>query len=225
VLRIERRRARDNGELSGALALLGEAQRPAERSLLSRRSAIGTFGATLRQADQDVRYVLALDGLGELGMSGDGRYARQRSAFLFGTARGDRSLLTARLAYGTVGGGTGSERERYVVGGFRSPLIDPAFDARRVDAPAYPLGSADGLTFASYRIGVPIDPFEAFYSGVTTDFFQSQLRSYGLELRQRVPAIAALGTPEVGIVSGFARAQDAPLQGRWRYYVSLSLRP
>ena len=31
---------------------------------------------------------------------------------------------------------------RFVIGGFSSPLIDPMYDARRVDAPAYPVGSA-----------------------------------------------------------------------------------
>jgi hypothetical protein len=63
------------------------------------------------------------------------------------------------------------------------------------------------------------------YSGATTDFFQTQLRSYGIELRERVPAIAALGTPEVNVVTGFARAQDDPVRGKWRYYVTLALRP
>ena len=158
-------------------------------------------------------------------MSDVGRYARQRSALMFGTARVDRSLVTARLAYGTVGQGDGAARERFVVGGFRSPLIDPTYDARRVEAPAYPVASAEASTFASYRFGLPIDPIEAFYSGATTDFFQTQLRSYGIELRERVPAIAALGTPEVSVVTGFARAQDAPVRGKWRYYVSLALRP
>jgi hypothetical protein len=225
ALRIDRRHVRDAGELTGMLAVVGEVQRPSAFEQSLRRAAIGAFGATFRQVDEDVRYVIALDGLGEVGMSDDGRYARQRSALLFGTAREDRSLLTARLAYGTVGKGAGAERERFVVGGFRSPLIDPVYDARRVEAPAYPIGSAEGLTFASYRVGIPFDPVEAFYSGATTDFFQTQRRSYGIELRDRVPAIAALGTPEVNIVTGFARAQDDPVRGKWRYYVTLALRP
>jgi len=166
-----------------------------------------------------------LEGLGELGASDEGSYARQRGALLFGTARGDRSLLTGRLAYGTVGRGDGSARERFVVGGFRSPLLESMYDARRVDAPAYPLGSTEGLTFATYRIGIPFDPVEAFYAGATTDFFQTQLRSYGIELREGVPAIAALGTPEARAVLGFARAQDDPVRGKWRFYLSLALRP
>jgi hypothetical protein len=207
------------------LAALGEVQRPAGFEQVVRRAALGAFGATVRQVDDDVRYVVALDGLGELGATDEGEYARQRSALLFGTARGDRSLVTARLAYGTVGAGAGADRERYVIGGFRSPLIDPTFDARRVDAPAYPVGSSEGLTFASYRVGIPVDPFEAFYFGATTDFFQSQRRSYGVELRQRFPVIAALGTPEANIVAGVARAQDEPVAGKWRFYLSLALRP
>ena len=225
ALRLHRRRVRAAGELTGSLAVLGERQRPTALEDVFRRAAVGTFGATLRQVDDDVRYVLSLDALGEYGMNDVGRYARQRSALLFGTARADRSLVTARLAYGTVGEGDGAARERFVVGGFRSPLIDPLYDARRVEAPAYPVASAEATTFASYRVGVPIDPIEAYYSGATTDFFQTQLRSYGIELRERVPAIAALGTPEVIVVTGFARAQDAPVRGKWRYYVSLALRP
>ena len=94
-------------------------------------------------------YLLALDGLGELGAIGNERYARQRSSLLFGTARGDHALFTARLAYGTVGGGDGSDRERYAVGGFRSALIEPLFDARRVEAPAYPIGSVAILRLES----------------------------------------------------------------------------
>jgi hypothetical protein len=124
-----------------------------------------------------------------------------------------------------VGGGGGASRERFVVGGFRSPLIDPLYDARRIEAPAYPSGSSVGTTFASYRIGVPVEPVEAFYAGATTDFFQTQRRSYGVEVRQRVPAIAALGTPEASVLAGFARAQDDPVRGEWRLYLSVALRP
>jgi len=225
ALRLDRRRVRDAGEVTGTLAGLAEVQQPSFFEETVRRAAIGAFSATVRQYDEDVRYLITLDGMGELGATDAGRYARQRSALLFGTARADRSVLTARLGYGTVGNGAGSERERFVVGGFRSPLIDPMYDARRVDAPAYPIGSAEGLTFASYRVGLPMDPIEAFYAGVTTDFFQTQRRSYGVEFRERVPAIAALGTPDVGILAGFARAQDDPVRGNWRFYLSITLRP
>jgi hypothetical protein len=225
AIRLDRRRARASGELTGTLAAVGELQRPTAFEDVFRRAVIGAFGASLRQVDDDVRYVIALDAMGEYGASDAGRYARQRSNLVFGTGRVDRSLVTLRLAYGTVGEGGGTERERYVVGGFRSPLVDPLYDARRVEAPAYPLASAEATTFGTYRLGVPIEPVEVFYAGATTDFFQTQLRSYGIELREHVPAIAALGTPEVNVVTGFARAQDAPVRGKWRYYVSLALRP
>ena len=224
-LRLDRRRARDASDLTGTVAAMSELQRPTALAEAHRSAVIGAFGASVRRVDEDVRYLIALDGLGEIGTTEEGQYARQRSALVFGTARGDRSLFTARFAYGTIGKGEGAARERYVVGGFRSPLIDPLYDARRVEAPAYPSASASGSTFATYRVGIPVDPVEVFYSGATTDFFQSQLRSYGVELRERVPAIAALGTPEVNLVTGFARAQDDPARGKWRYYVSLALRP
>ncbi|MEO8560587.1 MAG: hypothetical protein ABI601_00835 [bacterium] len=225
ALRFDRTHVRESGELATSAALLAERQRPTGMSDATRGAAVASFVATLRQFDEDVRYVLQLSGLGEVGATAAGRYGRQRSSFLFGAARGYRSLVSARFGYGTVGIGNGSVREQFAVGGFRSPLVDPMFDARRVDAPAYPLGSAAGSTFASYRAGVPFDPVELFYSGTSVDFFQTQLRSYGAELRQRVPAIPALGTPDVDVVTGFARALDEPVRGRWRYYVSLALRP
>ena len=225
ALRLDARRYRDGGELTGTLAMLGESQRATSFADAVRAAGLVAFGATVRRVDEDTRYLLALDGMGELGTVANERYARQRSSLLFGTARGDHALFTARLAYGTVGGGDGADRERYAVGGFRSALIEPLFDARRVEAPAYPIGSASGLTFAAYRVGVPVEPIELYYAGVTTDFFQTQERSYGAEIRTRVPAIAALGTPEVSILAGFARAQDEPVRGEWQYYVSLALRP
>src|SRR5206468_10919733 len=114
-----------------------ENQRAAFFPDAARAAAIFAFGGTVRRVDEDVHYLLALDGMGELGAIGNGRYARQRSSLLFGTARGDQPLLTGRFAYGTVGGGEGADRERYVVGGFHSALIEPLFDARRVEAPAY----------------------------------------------------------------------------------------
>jgi hypothetical protein len=225
AIRFDRTHAREAGEFSTSAALVGERQRPTALTHATRGAAIASFAATARAFDEDVRYVMQISGLGEVGGTADGRYGRQRSSLLFGTGRAYRSLVTARLAYGTVGIGNGSTREQFAVGGFRSPLVDPMFDARRVEAPAYPVGSASGSTFATYRVGVPVDPVELFYSGASVDFFQEQLRSYGAELRQRVPGIAALGTPDVDLVTGFARALDEPVRGRWRYYVSLAIRP
>ena len=170
--------------------------------------------------------------MGEAGETENGVYLRQRGELRLGTASGVHPLTTLRLAYGTVGGGNGSARETFVVGGFASPLIDPLLDARRVEAPAYPTGSEVGSTFSSYRAGVPITSelvpsaaLELFYAGVSTDQFRRALRSYGVELRQRLPAIAALGTPEVEALTGVARAVDEPVKGAWRYYVALALRP
>ena len=81
------------------------------------------------------------------------------------------------------------------------------------------------MNFSSYRLAVPYEPFEVFYSSASPDLYTTSFRSYGIELRERVQAIAALGTPEVSVLAGFARALDAPVAGEWRYYLSIALRP
>jgi hypothetical protein len=59
----------------------------------------------------------------------------------FGTARGYRlrSHASRGLAYGTVGIGKWQRGVAVAIAVSRSPLLDPMFDARRVDAPAYPV--------------------------------------------------------------------------------------
>ena len=224
ALRAERTYVGDGAELVGTMAVLAEDQRPTALEPITRAAGIAGLRVLLRQRDDDTRYEERLDVMGETGESFDGRYARQRSALTIGVAARVRPLTTGTLAYGSLSG-HGSDREQFVIGGFDSPLIDPLYDARRVEAPAYPLASARGLSFASYRVTVPIAPIDVFYHGLTVDTFKNTLRSYGAELRQRVPAIAALGTPEVNVLTGIARAVDEPVKGDWRFYVTLGLRP
>lgn len=225
ALRAERTRVGDGRELTGTLALLAESQRAFGLARAVRGAVVGAFATTLRQRDDEIRYQEQLSVLSEAGRTREGAYLRQRATLSFGTGRGRRGLTLLRVGYGSVGGGDGSGGERFVVGGFASPLVDSLYDTRRVQAPAYPLGSATGTTFSSYRAGVPLAPVELFYAGVSTDDFRHPLRSYGAELHQRLPAIAALGTPTVDVLTGIARAVDEPVKGAWRYYVTLALRP
>ena len=225
AVRLQRRRAIDGGELAGQFGLLAERQHSLAFPSRTRTAAVAAFTAVGRQRDEEVRYVEQFSGLGEVGSTGGTEYHRQRTAFFFGVGTGSAALTTVRIAYGTAGGGDGSDRERYVIGGFASPLIDPVLDARRVDAPAYPLGSAVSTSFSSFRVAIPISPVELFYAGASPDLFRTSLRSYGLELHERVAAVPALGTPDVEVLAGFARALDAPIAKEWRYYVSLNVRP
>lgn len=224
ALRAERRRVGDGREVTGTLALVAERQKPSGLDNLTRGAAVMNLSTLLRQRDDQTRYEEQLTILGEVGRTTIGPYHRQRTSFFFGTATRNRPLTTARLSFGSIGG-TGSERERFVVGGISSPLIDPMYDARRVEAPAYPLASASGATYSAYRAGIPFSSVELFYAGVSTDLFRNPLRSYGAEVRQRIPAINALGTPDVDVLTGIARAVDEPVKGAWRYYVTLDLRP
>jgi hypothetical protein len=225
ALRAERVRVGDGSWLTGTVALLAEQLHPSGFTSVVRTAAIGAFNTTLRQRDDEVRYEEQLTVMSEAGRGRGGAYVRQRAALLFGTATGPRGLTTISLGYGSVGSGEGSVGERFVVGGVPSPLMDSLYDARRVNAPAYPLGSAEGATVSSYRAALPIAPLELFYAGVSTDYFRHPLRSFGAELSQRVPGIAALGTPAVDVLTGIARAVDEPVKGAWRYYVTLALRP
>ena len=92
----------------------------------------------------------------------------------------DRSLLTARFAYGTVGNGAAPHGS--ATSSAASARRSSIRSMTRVVSKHRRIRSAArrGLTFASYRLGVPVDPVEAFYAGATTDFFQTQRRSYGV---------------------------------------------
>jgi hypothetical protein len=225
ALRAARTRAGDGSEMIGILALLAEQQHPSDFVSVARTAAVGAFRTTLWQRDDETRYQEQLAVMTEAGHGRGGAYLRERVGLSFGTAAGPRRLTTLALGYGSIGGGGGSVSERFVVGGVASPLMDSLYDARRVNAPAYPLASAEGSTFSSFRAAVPVAQFELFYAGASTDNFQHPLRSFGVELFQRVPGIAALGTPAVDVLTGITRAVDEPVKGAWRYYVTLALRP
>ncbi len=225
AVRFERTSVIDGGELTQTLAIVGEHQRPTNIANTNRAAAIGTLHIVRRQRDEDTRYQEQLSFHGEAGQSEGNSYLRQRAAIFFGVGAGTRPLTTLRLGYGTVGGPGGAPRERYAIGGLASPLIDPMYDARRVDAPAYPVGSIVSTTFSTFRAAVPVAPFELYFAGASADLYRTALRSYGIEFRENVPAIAALGTPAVNLLAGFARALDAPVAGEWRYYVTLNVHP
>ncbi len=225
ALRVQRVNVSDGGELLMTAGALVERQYTNAFGSLTRQAALTGFSVVRRQRDEDTRYVEQLSTVGELGSDGVTHYLRQRTTVGFGTASTLGSLATVRLSYGSVGGGGDREQERFVIGGFQSPLIDPLYDGRRVDAPAYPVGSADGNAFATFRLVLPIPPLELFYSGASPDFFHRSFRSYGLEFRERVPGVSALGTPDVDVLAGFARAVDEPVAREWRYYLSLAVRP
>ncbi|MEO7455266.1 MAG: hypothetical protein ABIY52_03340 [Gemmatimonadaceae bacterium] len=225
ALRVRREHVVNGGEFVNTLGVLAERQLPSALTAATRASAFTALHVNQRQRDMDVRYQETLDFLGEVGQTEGGAYLRQRASVFFGVAGNRTAFTTLRFSYGTVGGSAGANRELFAIGGIASPLLEPELDARRVDAPAYPLGSASGLSFASYRVAVPIAGFEVFYSGASPDHFRTARRSYGVEMRQHVPSLSPLGTPEVSLLAGFARAVDEPVKKEWRYYVSVAISP
>jgi len=73
ALRLDARRFRDGGELTSTLAMLGEYQRATGFPDATRAAALVAFGATVRRVDEDTRYLVAVDGMGELGAIEIGR--------------------------------------------------------------------------------------------------------------------------------------------------------
>jgi Tol biopolymer transport system component len=225
ALRLERATATDGGDILATIGALGERQLPSALSYVTRSAAFAALNVVRRQSDEDTRYVEQLYSMGEVGKSGDGNYQRQRTTLFFGVGTAGRPLTTARVSYGTMGGSDSLSRERFAIGGIPSPLIEPMLDGRRVDAAAYPVGSALGTSFSAYRLGLPLPPVELFYAAVSPDLFKRVLRSYGAEMRQHLAAVPALGTPDIDLLTGFARAVDAPVKGEWRYYVTVAVKP
>jgi hypothetical protein len=224
ALRGERTHVGDGWDAGGTLAALGERQRANTFGVAARTAAIAVVNGSARQRDDRTRYQESLALMGEAGRIDSGSYLRQRGMFAFGLAADTRPLTTLQVSFGNISG-RGATRERFVLGGIPSPLMDSLYDARRVALPAYPLASMSGTSFTAYRITAPLSSFALFYGSATTDLFRHQLRHFGAELRQPVPSIAALGTPEVDLVTGFARAVDAPVKGRWQYFLSARVRP
>lgn len=224
-VQLERHTASDAGEMVRSLALLEEWQNPSAFRAVVRSAAIATLNVVRRQRDEETRFEEHLNTLFEGGSTEGGSYVRQRTTLFFGTSAGANPLSTVTASYGSIGGSEGALRESFVIGGMGSPLMDPKFDARRVDSPAYPLGSSVGTSYSFIRAALPIPPVELFYAEQSTDMFKTPLRSYGLEMRQHVTSVAALGTPELDLLAGFARAVDAPVKGEWRYYLTVSVSP
>ena len=224
AMRLDRTHVGDGWDVSGTVAALGESQYATSFGRDSRFSGIAIVGGSARQRDGVTRYEERLAMQGEVGRVDSGSYLRQRGMFVFGAGVGNQPLTTLRVAFGNVSGG-GASRERFAIGGIASPLIDSSYDARRVPLPAYPLGSMSGTSFTSYRVGAPVSIVELFYASATTDIFRHQLRSFGAEFHQSVPSIAALGTPALDLSTGFARAVDDPVKGRWQYFMSVRVGP
>lgn len=224
ALRAERTHVGDGWDVGGALAVLGESQHASTFRAATRSAVVGMLDGSARQRDDATRYEESFALIGEAGRIDSGSYLRHRGELVFGAGMGAVRLTTLRASFGNISG-RGALRERFAIGGIPSPLMDSLYDGRRIPLPAYPLGSMVGTSFTAYRVTAPISIFDIFYASATTDLFRHQLRSYGAELRESIPAIAALGTPALEVSSGFARAVDAPVKGRWQYFMTVRVRP
>ena len=224
ALRVDRLHVGDGWDVGGALAALAESRSVTLLGQSTRRAALALVSGGARQRSDASRFEERIALIGEAGGVDSAAYLRHRGMFVFATGSGTQPLATFRLSFGNVSG-RGASLERFVLGGLPSPLMDSLFDVRRVSLPAYPIASLSGTSFTAYRVGIPVSALELFYSGGTTDLFRHQLRAYGGEFRQSVPSVAALGTPDVDLATGVARAVDTPMKGDWQFYLTVRLRP
>jgi hypothetical protein len=224
ALRAQRVYVGDGWDVEGTVGALGESRSVTVLGQSSRRAALALVNGAARQRSDAARFEERLALMGEAGGVDSASYLRHRGMFVFATGSGAQPLATFRLSFGNVSG-RGAPLERFVLGGLPSPLMDSLYDARRVSLPAYPIASLSGTSFTAYRIGLPVSSFELFYSSATTNLFRQQLRGYGAEFRPAVPAVAALGTPDVDLAAGIVRAVDEPMKGDWQFYLTVRLRP
>ena len=151
----------------------------------------------------------------------------QRSLATAAIGGGTRTYsVRGRVTYGAVSRGA-SPFEEFLVGGVRSPLVDPALLSQRIALPAAPVGVVGGRELYAYRVdaevGLPLAPFYAAYT--SHGGFRDPFRVVGAERVFAVPAMPFIRVPSLHAQAGAAYTFDAPFAYKTRAYVSLEYRP
>lgn len=134
--------------------------------------------------------------------------------------------LSARVTHGSVSR-EANPIEAFVVGGIRSPLVDPSVLSQRVALPATPVGVAGGRELYAYRVdallGFALEPYYAAYG--SRGGFRDPFRVIGAERTFASPAAPFIRLPALRMQAGVAYTLDAPFAYKTRGYVSLTYRP
>ncbi|MDQ3698328.1 MAG: hypothetical protein M3373_09930 [Gemmatimonadota bacterium] len=116
--------------------------------------------------------------------------------------------------------------ERFVAGGARSSLFDPAVFSQRVTQPALPLGIAAGRRLLALRASTTLLGLDAYAWAVSADEdFTTWHRLLGAERTFGLETIPLVHLPNVSAQVGAGYSLDQPFQRKVRAYLSLGFRP
>ena len=171
----------------------------------------------------DLHGAVGLTGSDAAGVAADWRRALVAARVALGD---DSRAVAGSVTYGAVSRGA-NPLEAFVVGGARSPLVDPSVLSQRVAAPALPVGIVAGRELYAYRVtlagGLPLEPFYAAYG--TRGGFRDPFRLIGAERSLATPTLAFLRLPSARFQAGIAYTLDAPFKYKTRAYASVTYRP
>jgi hypothetical protein len=199
----------------------------------TRRLAFAEYGGTYAVYRGSLRGTLAVALHGAVGrtepapplagLDPDWRRTLTSAAIGVGTRE---QRLTARVTHGSVSRDA-DPIEAFVVGGVRSPLVDPALLSQRVALPAAPVGVVGGRELYAYRVdamlGFPLEPYYAAYG--SRGGFRDPFRVLGAERTVDSPAAPFIRLPALRVQLGVAYTFDAPFAYKTRGYLSASFRP
>lgn len=135
-----------------------------------------------------------------------------------GSARVD-----ATIAGSDAGGGS---YERFVIGGWPSPLVDAPVLSQRIPMPALPTGFAIGTHATVLRASTALGPVRPFYWLATTrENLTEWKRVAGVDADYSFAALPAFAVPAIGIKAGAAYSWDFPYEHRVGVYVGVTYRP
>ena len=129
---------------------------------------------------------------------------------------------------GTLGGSDrgGGVFERFAIGGWPSPFVDPPALSHRIAMPALPAAFAVGTKVKTARVSTALGPLRPYYwLGSTSIGMTDWSRVTGVDALYTVDAFPALAVPSITIRAGAAYSWDEPFRHRVGLHLGVSYQP
>ncbi len=190
-----------------------------------RRLAFAEYGGALgvERGNRFATASVALHGAAGRTFGDDWRRGRASATLSLGAGGG---AIRGSVGYGRLSRDAPGF-ERFVVGGVRSPLVDPALLSQRVTLAAAPLGVRAGRDLYTYRValGGEMGP-TPYYEGFSTrGGFADAFRVVGVEMAISLGNTPVIAVPAVRTLAGVGYMLDEPYRKKTRAYVSVEWRP